>query len=569
MWWSVARSLLDDFTSLYHANENDDDRDHEQDMDQAAHRRTADEAENPQDHKDQNDCPKHMYLLASWSVIRQQPGQSCELVGGLVLCGMTEALLSWSAIELARRIRARELTAYDAVDAHIRRIELVNPTLNAVVAERFAAARAEARASDAQHGDLPLRGVPFTVKELISLEGMPLTFGNLRRRDRRALEDATVVQRLRAAGAIPLGVTNVPEWGMWFETYNHIYGRTNNPWGVARTPGGSSGGEGAIVGAGGSVFGIGSDIGGSVRMPAAFCGVYGHKPSTGLLPLTGHFPVYHSGPDASLRKVSPYVTIGTLTRSARDIALLMRIMHGADGIDPNVRDVPLQDAERVEWKGRRVLVLADPSIALAARADSDARNAVTEAAAVLEGHGADVMDAPSRLLRRANDLWSAALQSEDVTSFSELLGGGAPIHLLREIARTLAGRGEYSWPALFFCVGERLGSMSEQKRARMMDELKRVACEVDSLVGDGVFIMPSHPRVAPRHNTPIRRPFDFLYTAVWNALRMPATSAPVGFDAGGMPLSVQISSSYGNDHLTIAAAMVLEEKHSWRPGEQI
>jgi fatty acid amide hydrolase 2 len=480
---------------------------------------------------------------------------------------MGDDLLSSSALELARRIRAREVSALDVVDAHIVRIELVNPRINAVVAERFEAARSEARTLDSVPCILPLAGVPFTVKEMIEVEGMPLTFGSLRRRERRGLEDATVVQRLRAAGGIPLGVTNIPEWGMWFESYNYIYGRTSNPWDIDRTPGGSSGGEGAIVGAGGSAFGIGSDIGGSVRMPAAFCGVYGHKPSTGLLPLTGHYPVYRTGPDAALRRISPYVTIGTLTRSADDIALLRRVMHGADGVDPNVRDVALQDEAAIDWQGRRVLVSESPSIALAASADVDARAAVRSAATVLGRHGAEIVDAPPKLLRRANDLWSAALQSEGVTSFSEILGGGTPVHLLREAARTLLRRGEYSWPALFFCAGERLGRMGERKKTRVLAELTRVGLEIDALLGDGgLFLMPSHPRVAPKHDAPIRRPFDFLYTAVWNATRGPATSVPFGFDAAQLPLSVQLAAAYGNDNITIAAARVLEAENApWHP----
>ena len=479
-------------------------------------------------------------------------------------------VLYGSAVDLAARVRSRALSPVDLVEAHIARIVAVNPVINAVVAERFEAARAEARVAEAEAGSgstKPLLGVPFTVKEMVSVEGMPHTFGSVPRRGRRADADATAVRRLRAAGAIPLGVTNVPEWGMWFETYNNIYGVTNNPHDPARIAGGSSGGEGAIVAAGGSAFGIGTDIGGSVRMPAAFCGVFGHKPSNGLLPLTGVYPVYAAGPDAMPNVRAPHLTIGTLTRSARDIEPLLRIMGGPDGVDVEVGDVEMRAAQGISWRGRTVLVLEDPSIATARAATPAVRTVVRGAADILSRRGAAVSSAPSDLFRRAGDLWFAALQSIALPSFSELIGGGAPISLLREMIGTATGRGTYSWTSLLFCIGEKLGRRSEQHVRRALGATRELDARVRTLLGDdGVLVMPVHPRTAPRHNAPVLRPFDFLYTAIFNALRAPATAVPFGFDADGLPLAVQIASVHGNDHITIAAACTLEEELSaWRP----
>ena len=479
-------------------------------------------------------------------------------------------LLTLSATELAARIRARELSPVEVVEAHIRRIEEVNPLLNALVAERFDAAREEARqAEQALNGAdplPPLHGVPFSVKEMIGLEGMPATFGTLGRRERVADEDATIVRRLRAAGAIPLGVSNVPEWGFWFESYNLIYGRTHNPWDLGRTPGGSSGGEGALVGAGASPFGLGSDVGGSIRMPAGFCGVFGHKPTHGLLPLTGHYPVYASGPDARVRKTSPWLAVGPLARSPRDLLPLLRIMAGPDGVDPNAEAIELGDADAVEWRGRKVLLLENPRIAMAGRATEEVRGAVIKAAKVLEDRGVAIEPLPDDIFRRAAEIWSAALGSVGGPTLCEGLELGRISSVGREFGRLLLRRPRFSMPILMFCLSARLSGASERRTRAMLEEGEQLRERFATLLGDGsVLLMPPHPRVAPKHNRPLFRPFDFAYTALLNVLRIPVTVAPVGWNAEGIPLGVQIAAARGNDHLTIAAALAMEEElGGWR-----
>jgi fatty acid amide hydrolase 2 len=483
------------------------------------------------------------------------------------------SLLQLSALQIAALVRGGELTPLEVVDAHIRRVELVNPRLNAVVMDRFEEARREAREAERYVGcdavERPLLGVPFTAKELIAAAGMPQTFGCANRQGRYAHSDATVIVRLKAAGAILLGVTNVPEWGMWPESYNALYGRTHNPHDVTRTPGGSSGGEGAIVGAGGAVFGIGADIGGSVRMPAAFCGVYGHKPTSGLLPLTGHHPVYADGPDAAQPKAAPYVVLGPLARSAGDLELLLRVMAGGDGVDPNIRNVEVRDVGAVSWRGRRVLLLPAPRIRMARSTDPVLRDSVTAAGRVLQSLGAAVDEAPVDLLLRAGDVWSAALQSVGGTRFAELLGGGERVWLPRELAAALLRKSRYSWPALLFLAAETYGRRGSRSLRRALRELDLLARHFAELLGDdGVLIMPAHPRTAPRHNAAVLRPFDFLYTAGLNALRVPATVVPVGFDESGLPLAVQVAALEGNDHLTLAAAAALEAAQPpWRPAQ--
>jgi fatty acid amide hydrolase 2 len=203
--------------------------------------------------------------------------------------------------------------------------------------ERFDAARREADVADARiasGGDeLPLLGVPCTIKESFAVKGMPNCAGLLARRDHRAETTAPSVQRLIDAGAIPLGLTNISELTLWCESDNRVYGRSSTPYDSSSAAGGSSGGEGAAVGSGASPFGLGSDIAGSIRIPAFFCGVFGHKPSNGLVPHTGSYPVPHG-------EAKRLLGFGPLARRAEDLMPVLRILSGPDGVGPLVTGEP-------------------------------------------------------------------------------------------------------------------------------------------------------------------------------------------------------------------------------------
>jgi amidase len=254
---------------------------------------------------------------------------------------------------LARRIAAREVSAREVVEAHLARIEAVNPRVNAVVALDAERALAAAAAADGAREPLgPLHGVPFTVKDTLAAAGLPMTMGAAERAGVVAEADATVVARMRAAGAILLGKTNCPPYGGGIETDNPVHGRTSNPHDLARTPGGSSGGEAAIVAAGGSPCGLGTDSGASVRLPAHFCGLAALKPSAGLVPLTGVLD--DEGALGTLG--DPRTQVGPLARSAEDVALLLRVVAGPDGRDGGVAPVPLGDPAAVALAGLRVAV---------------------------------------------------------------------------------------------------------------------------------------------------------------------------------------------------------------------
>lgn len=215
------------------------------------------------------------------------------------------------------------------VREYIKRIKEVEPYLNAVVENRFEEALRDAQKADKIVADTsaiyviqnyPLLGVPFTVKESIGVRGLSHVGGSVPRVDTKSVKDAVAVEKLKAAGAIPLLVSNTPEYCLSWECYNHLHGRTLNPYDSTRTSGGSSGGEGALNGAGASVFGIGSDIAGSIRIPGLFNGIFGHKPTSGVIALEGHFP---SSSDKNFNK---YLTIGPMCRYAKDLPTLTYLM---------------------------------------------------------------------------------------------------------------------------------------------------------------------------------------------------------------------------------------------------
>jgi Asp-tRNA(Asn)/Glu-tRNA(Gln) amidotransferase A subunit family amidase len=246
--------------------------------------------------------------------------------------------------EMSRLVRRREVSVVELVEAHLARIDELNPALNAFVAVDIERARTEARAADATvaRGEPVgvLHGVPISIKSSISVEDLPWETGSASRRGVRGSADATLVRRLRAAGAIVLGVTNVAEQLMAWETANPLYGRTNSPWSLAHTPGGSSGGESAAIAAGLSAGGVGSDGGGSIRVPAHFTGICGLKPTPGRVPATGHFPPC-GGPFALTGVVGP------MARTIDDVGLLLSVMAGPDIGDPNGHPVPLGDIATV------------------------------------------------------------------------------------------------------------------------------------------------------------------------------------------------------------------------------
>jgi fatty acid amide hydrolase 2 len=463
------------------------------------------------------------------------------------------SLLTLSGTRIASLIRKREVSSREAVDTHIAQVEEVNPALNAVVRRRFVEARAEADVADrrlaAGDPDLPpFHGVPCTIKECFALTGMPNTAGLVADRGPLADHDAVAVARLRAAGAIPLGVTNTSELCMWMESNNRVYGRTNNPYDLGRTPGGSSGGEGAIIGAGGSPFGLGSDIGGSIRMPAFFNGVFGHKPTGGLVDNSGQRPTPPAG-------VLEYLSTGPIARRAEDLTPLLEVLAGSP-----LRHKPAE----VDLSRLRVVTIPDNG---RTRVDPLLRDAQARCARALASHGARVEEARLPGLRESFEIWSAMLDAAEGPSFSSLLGQGTPIPIARELFGWVRGRSPHTFPALALAAFEKIPKLMPKRGRAYVDRGQALRRELCELLGpDGVMLYPSYATLAPRHVQAFFPPFNWVYTAILNVMAIPVTQVPLGLSAQGLPLGVQVGAVHGNDHLTLAVALFLEKEFGgWVP----
>jgi fatty acid amide hydrolase 2 len=470
-------------------------------------------------------------------------------------------LIEMSASALAAGIREGEFSSREVIDAHIARVEAVNPSLNAMVEPRFGLAREEADAADslrAGGGELPpLHGVPCTIKEFFGVEGMHNTGGIYSHRERMAPADASDVARLKAAGAIILGTTNAPEGGLWMETYNKIYGRTSNPWDLKRTSGGSSGGEGALVASGASPIGLGSDVGGSIRIPAAFCGTVCHKPSGGLLPNTGHFPPAPAGNGA-------FLCTGPLVRRVEDLWPLIQILAGPDGIDPACRPFELGDPASVDLS--EIVVFPMESNGRQG-VHKIMRQAVRDATTALEQRGATVREIELPRMKKALDIWVGMLSDVAETHYPELLGSeGKPIKPFWELLKCGIRQSNFTAIAVLTAGLDGVTARFQGRIGRLVELGQALRAELDELLGtNGVILHPPYGRPAPRHWDAMRTPFSPAHTAIFNVMESPVTCVPMGWSAKNLPISVQIVGAPGQDHLTVAAAAVLEEDFGgWR-----
>ncbi|MDE3230507.1 MAG: amidase, partial [Chloroflexota bacterium] len=371
----------------------------------------------------------------------------------------TGELMTLSASALAAAIARGEVSAVEAAEASISRIEAVNSKLNAVIVKRYDAARDEARAADARRtrGEPlgPLHGVPITVKESFDVVGTPATYGLPSRAQTLATEDDPYIQRLRAAGAIILGKTNVPQLLLYIESDNPLYGRTNNPWDLTRTPGGSSGGQAAIIAAGGSPLGLGTDIGGSIRVPAAFCGIVGLRPTAGRLPDFTSFGV-PLGQRAIVSQVGP------LARTVDDVALALSILNG--GSAPEAEPpMPLGDPASVDLAKLRVAYYTDDGLLPVAQS---VRRATVEAAGLLAARGAQVTEWRPPDLAHVNDIFFGVLSADGSAGAKAFLRHNPRDPRIGQLV-TLSGAPR----GLLTVAGGALGLMGQRTQARIARNL--------------------------------------------------------------------------------------------------
>ena len=476
-----------------------------------------------------------------------------------------DELLTMSVVEMARRIRAGELSPVTALETHLRRIEEVNPAINAVIAKRYEEARREARVAEerlakSRENLPPLFGVPCTIKDTYALQGLPWAAGVWARRNLVPDGDATVVERVKQAGAVIMGKTNIPEAAMWCETYNTVYGRTRNPYDLSRGAGGSSGGEGAIVAAGGSPFGIGSDIGGSIRYPSAFNGVAGHKPTGALVPGTGHWPPAR-GP------LARYCTYGPIARRVSDLAYILPLLAGPDGKDPVCEKREWKSPESVDLKKLRVYFFDSNG---QAGTNAEVKRAVNLAAGGFAGLKVPVEHWRPEGMEHSLGIWQAGM-SQNPDPFIHYLEGDEPISLGKEFIRIILRRSKITFPGWGTALIEKPGQLlkgSNQKALALAADLRR---RIEEKLGDhGVLICPVFSIPAPKQTWIWLYFLGIGYSGVMNILEFPSTILPIYHRPDGVPVSVQIVAGRFQDHLTLAAAKVLEELFGgWKPIERI
>lgn len=450
----------------------------------------------------------------------------------------------FGAAALAGAIRARDFTVADVVESHINLIEEVNPALNAVVTTMFDSARREAVEADelleseGTDGLPPLFGVPVTVKDCWPVEGVRFTSGSWYHRDDVASRDALAVTRLRDAGAIILGKTNCPDMCWGFESVNPVFGRTTNARSAEHSAGGSSGGEASIVTAGGSALGLGSDIGGSLRNPAAMNGCVSLKPSAGRIPTDGHMP-------AAEGAIENWNVAGPIARRVEDLVLALSVLSG--------QDVP----GLLEVAGVRCLVNLRSGPYFASR---EVRETVLLAAGAL-GSAGMVVERDDRLpIDRLGNLYTHMLRELAMPDIRRELGGGFDYSMPRELLRGVRGGEHISREALtvsaYIQWGGLLGRLTGDDSFQRLEKYK---ADLNDAIGNGVLLCPlllTRPR---RHGSTWMPLTQIPYATPFNATGMPAAIVPVRWTGSGLPLAVQVVAREGEDEMALAVAGELEK----------
>ncbi|HXM71748.1 MAG TPA: amidase [Candidatus Dormibacteraeota bacterium] len=417
---------------------------------------------------------------------------------------------------LARAIRTKKVSSLEVVRAHLEHIHTVNPRLNAVVFATAESALKQARNADRRNTSKnvlgPLHGVPFTAKDIFDTAGLPTTAGLRMLRTNIPDHDATVIARMREAGAILIGKTNCPPGGIGGDSWNPLHGGTRNPYDVARTPGASSSGEAAIIAAGGSPLGIGSDSGGSIRLPAHYCGIAALKPTAGLIPSTGAYALPGGLTD-------PRSQVGPMARFVSDLILTLPLLIGPDGVDSGVVPVPL--AKRTpKLKGLKVAWYADDGLAKPTHAIA---TVVRSAVHVLTKAGCEVTEARPPALHEAHQVtlgyWGDKRMSHD--------------------------RLYKRWDAFRTAM---LGFMS----------------------GFDLILTPVAPDIAPLYRSKYVPTHLFSYTIPYSLSGNPCVVVRAGTSPEGMPIGVQVVARNWHDDVALRAAQTIERAlGGWRPASVV
>ena len=470
-----------------------------------------------------------------------------------------------SIAELAKALRSRKLSASELLEQTIARIEVLDQRVNAIVVRDFDRARAAAKLADAAFArgeQRPLLGIPVSLKEPYNVAGLQTTWGLPQFKNFVPSEDALVVSRLKQAGAVVIGKTNIPMGLREFQSFNDIYGTTNNPWDLGRSPGGSSGGSAAALAAGFGPLSLGSDIGGSIRVPAHFCGVFGHKPSLGLIPLRG----YSLPPAPPVPGQGDLAVVGPMARYASDLALSLDVIAGPDEAREGIGyQLALPAPRHADLRNFRVLVVDTHPL----MPTSDAvRTAIADLAQRLVRLGTKVTyDSASlpnladsaRLYMRLLDAarsprvsadafveaqrHSAALSADDRSLDAERARGSVMSHrdwLAADAARLQL---QQQW-RIFFGKFDVVLYPSAAVPAFPQDQSEPIEARQTDIDGKAYPYLDAF----------------FIWADPATTCGLPATAAPIGKSASGLPIGLQIIGPYLEDRTTIAFAELVERE---------
>ena len=467
-----------------------------------------------------------------------------------------------SATQLAAAIRGKKVGCLELLDLYLARAEKHDPAINAIVVRDTD--RARARARDADHALArgttwgPLHGVPMTIKESYDVAGLPTTWGVPALRDNVATQNAVVVDRLLAAGVVLFGKTNVPMYLADWQSFNSIYGTTNNPWDLSRSPGGSSGGSAAALAAGLTGLEAGSDIGSSIRNPAHFCGVFGHKPTWGIVPRHGQ---------ALPGQIAPVDidVVGPLARSAADLAVALGVMAGPDDADGAGWRLALRSPRQRRLSDYRVALMLDAPEGRVDREVQDRLQALGDFLGRQKAHvddrarpAIDTAEASSvyiRLLRAATSARQTDAEFETNVGLARTLAPGDDGYRARMIRASVLPHRE--WLA------------ANEARHRMRRAWAEFFTRYDLLLCPvaGRAAIPHdqggerHERTVLINGTPVPVTDHLFWAGYSGASFLPATAAPCGFTPGGLPVGVQIVGAQYGDLTCIAFARLLEREY--------
>ena len=445
-----------------------------------------------------------------------------------------DQLIYGSATKIAKAIRMKEVSSKEIVDAYLKRIADVNPKLNAVVQLSAETAHEQSLMADNElaHGNLlgPLHGVPITLKDSFDSKGIVSTGGTMGRKDFVPSQDATVMARLRAAGAILIGKTNTPEFTLSYETNNLIYGKTNNPYDLECSPGGSSGGAAAIVASGGSAFDIGSDYGGSLRYPSHCCGITTIKPTSGRVPRTGHILPFGGLLDS-------FQQVGPIARYVEDLNLVLPLISGPDWIDPSIVPIPYGKPSEVDIKKLRIGFYTDNGII---SPSTETIDIVKKTATLLEGEGSIIEEIQPNGIEESYDIMMGLLYANGESVRRLLKDTGTKEDTLSWL--------EFAEPIDTILLDALIANWYKF-RSKMLSFIKNydvILCPVNAF--------PALPHGSIKDDLKA-----FSYTMTYNLTGWPSSVVRGGTSPDKLPIGFQIVAQPWREDVSLAVAGYLEK----------